>query len=244
MSCGYRRSDVSYRCIQNEQAFAQTSPSEVVRNDLQKWIERNIHFFKDSHGTARLFLRRDTVRFVLVPSSIPVREEITALIAELSKAAGVSYEGTSVDVNLAIVVDSPVNLGDKPNPALWKRVGLSEEMYRIIEESGSWASGCAGYSFGNANTGQVGLSIVFVDSKLDVPTMKDCLIDGVLRAYGVRSNRKFAVRSEEDGYYQFVALVKALRRCEQSIGIESLIALKESEQKSKYTDCAVDLLSK
>jgi hypothetical protein len=230
--------------VQSEQAFAQTSPtSEVFRNEFQKWIERDLHFFTDSRGTARLFLRRDTVRFALVPSSIPMKEEVTGLIAELSKAAGVAYEETSTDVNFAIVVDSPINVGDKINPALWKRVGLSEEMYTIISETGSWASGCGWYSFGDANTGQVGLSIVLADSKLDIPAIRDCLIDGVLKAFGTRANRKLVLRSE-DGYYQFVTLVRALRRCEQSIGVDRLVALKESEQKSKYAECAADLLSR
>jgi hypothetical protein len=230
--------------IQSEQAFAQTSPnSEVFRTNLQKWVEPDLHFFKDSRGTARLFLRRETVRFALVPSSIPMREELTGLVAELSKATGVAYEETSTDVNLAIVVDSPINIGDKINPAVWKRVGLSDEMYSIVEETGNWASGCGSYSFGNANTGQVGLSIVLVDSKLDVPLMRDCLIDGVLKAFGPRANRKIPLRSE-DGYYQFVALARALRRCEQSIGFDRLIALNESEQKSKYAECAADLLSR
>jgi hypothetical protein len=142
-----------------------------------------------------------------------------------------------------IVVDSPINVGNKINPALWKRVGLSEEMYSIVEETGNWASGCGSYSFRNDNTGQIGLSTVFADSKLDTPKMRDCLIDGVLKAFGPRAGRKLALISD-DGYFQFVALVRALRRCEQSIGIDRLVALKESEQKSKYTDCAVDLLSK
>ena len=231
-------------CVQSEQAFAQASPaSEVFRNNLQKWIERDLHFFKDKRGTTRLFLRRETVRFALVPSDIPMREEVTGLVAELSKAAGVAYEETSTDVNLAIVVASPINVGDKIDPTLWKRVGLSEEMYTIISETGNWASGCGWYSFGNANTGQVGLSIVLADSKLDVPLMRDCLIDGVLKAFGPRANRKFLIRSE-DGYYQFVTLVRALGRCEQSIGVDHLVALKESEQKSKYTECAADLLSR
>lgn len=231
-------------CIQGERAFAQTNPSsEVFRSNLQKWIERDLYFFKDSHGTARLFLRRDTVRFAIVPSSSPMREEVTGLVAELSKAAGIAYEETSTDVNFAIVVDSPINVGDKINPALWKRVGLSEEMYTIASEKGSWASGCGWYSFGNANTGQVGLSIVLADSKLDVPTIRDCLIDGVLKAFGTRANRKLVLRSE-DGYYQFVPLVRALRRCEQSIGVDRLIALTETEQKSKYAGCAADLLNR
>jgi len=232
-------------CIQNEQAFAQTSPtSEVFRNNLQKWIERDLHFFTDSRGTARLFLRRDTVRFALVPGSIPMKEEITGVIAELSKAAGVAYEETSTDVNLVIVVDSPINVGDKLNPALWKRAGLPEEMYSIVEEKGSWASGCAVYSFSDTNTGQVGLSIIVADSKLDAPKMRDCLIDGVLKAFGPRADRKSILISEDGYYYQFVTLVRALRRCEQSIGVDRLITLKESEQKPKYAECAADLLSR
>src|ERR1700743_1188775 len=85
-------------CIQSQQAFAQTSPSsDVFRNNLQKWVERDLHFFKDSRGAARLFLRRETVRFALVPGSMPMREEITGLVAELSKAAGVAYEQTSTE---------------------------------------------------------------------------------------------------------------------------------------------------
>lgn len=73
--------------------------------------------------------------------------------------------------------------------------------------------------------------------------MRDCLIDGVLKAFGARADRK-SILISEDGYYQFVPLVRALARCEQSIGVDRLVALKESEQKSKYAECAADFLSK
>jgi len=115
-------------------------------------------------------------------------------------------------------------------------------MYKIVSESGEWSTGRGVYSFGNAQTGQVGLSIVFADSKLDTQNMTDCVVEGTLRAFGVRSNRKLIIRSE-DGYLQFVAVVAALRECERSLGVDYLTSLSEDAQKSKYVECAAGLVS-
>ena len=228
---------------QAEERVAQDNASRPngIRR-LQTWIERDLYFFRDPAGKARLFLRRQPVNVGLAGLPGTLKDEVGALLADLSKAAGVTYQQTSADVNLAIVVDSPIQVADKPNPALWKRVGLNDEMYKIVSEAGPWTSGCGVYSFGNAQTGQVGLSIVFVDSKLDAQTMTDCVIEGTLRAFGVRSNRKLVTRSE-DGYLQFVAVVAALRECERALGADSLTSLSESEQKSRYSECAARLVS-
>ncbi|MEH2533016.1 hypothetical protein V1277_000600 [Bradyrhizobium sp. AZCC 1588] len=212
-------------------------------NGLQKWIERDLYFFRDPRGNAKLFLRREPVNVGLVGLTGTLKNEVSALIEDLSKAAGVAHQQTSANVNLAIVVDTPISVGDKPNPALWKRVGLDDQMYKIVSEAGPWASGCGVYSFGNAQTGQVGLSIVFADSKLDVQTMTDCVIDGTLRAFGVRSNRKLILRSD-DGYLQFVAVVGALRECERSLGVDRMVSLTEGEQKSRYAKCAAGLVKR
>ena len=217
--------------VQTHECIAQDSAS------LKTWIERDLYFFRDPMGKARLFLRRQPVNVALVGLSNKLKDEVSILIADLSKAAEVTHQQTSADVNLAIVVDTPIHIGDKPNPALWKRVGLDDEMYKIVSESGPWTSGCGVYSFGKAQTGQVGLSIVFADSKLDAQNMTDCVIDGTLRAFGVRSNRKLVIRSD-DGYLQFVAVVAALRECERALGVDQLIILSEDEQRSRYAECA------
>jgi hypothetical protein len=209
---------------------------------LRAWIERDLYFFRNPAGKVKLFLRRGPVNVGLMGLPSALKNEVSTLIADLSKAAGVTHQQTSTDVNLAIVVDSPIHVGDKPNPVLWKRVGLDDKMYNIVAESGKWTSGCSVYSFGNAETGQVGLSIVFVDSKLDTQATTDCAVEGTLRAFGVRSNRKLVIRSE-DGYLQFVAVVAALRECERSLGVDHLTSLSEDEQKSRYAECAAGLVS-
>jgi hypothetical protein len=210
---------------------------------LQKWIAQQMYFLADSRGVPRLFLRREAVKAGIISGSLPIKNEVVTLIASLSRAAGVPYELTLHNVNFAIVVDSPINDGDKPNPRLWKRVGLSEDMYNIVSEEGSWASGCGIYSFTNTTNGEVSLSITFADSKLEPAQIKDCVIEGTIRAFGLRLGRKVIMRSD-DGYFQFVTLAKALGACERTIGIERLAAMNENEQKSKYVACAADLLKK
>jgi hypothetical protein len=238
---------ISLHCSFGTQAEGQpprqdtTDSVHVERAIFGKWVAENLYFFPDSRGRTNLFLRRQPVKAAILPASLQIKDEVSHLIAALSTAAGVSYELTSSDVNLAIVVDTPINKGDKPNPELWRRVGLSEEMYTIASEQGSWASGCGTYSFGNKETGQVGLSITFADSKLEPARIRDCVIDGTVRAFGLRSNRK-SVLTADDGYFQFVALAKALTACEQKIGIERLVSMSEDAQRSKYSECASDLL--
>jgi hypothetical protein len=218
--------------------------SRAAKEILQEWIAQDMHFFVDRQGAAKLFLRRQPVKAALSLGSLPVKDEVVYLIDRLSRAAGVPYELTSREVNLAIVVDSPINEGDKPNPELWKRMGLSEAMYNIVSsEPGKWASGCGIYSFGNAANGEVGLSITVADSKLEPARLKDCVIDGTIRAFGLRSQRKLVLRSD-DGYLQFVDLARAMSACERLIGSERLASMKENEQKSQYLECASDFLEK
>jgi hypothetical protein len=220
-----------------------SSFTRIAREILQKWIAQDMHFFVDSNGASRLFLRRQPVRAAIALGAQPIKEEVNYLIARLSNAAGVPYEFTSSDVNIAIIVDTPINDGDKPNPLLWKRVGLSEARYKIVSEAGSWASGCGIYSFNNSQNGEVGLSITFADSKLEPARIKDCVIEGTIRAFGLRSHRKSTLLSD-DGYIQFVALAKALSACERGIGVELLARMNESEQKLKYVECASELIEK
>jgi hypothetical protein len=224
-----------------EERVVQNAPLQNGNRKVQSWIERDLYFFRDPAGKARLFLRRQPVNVGMIGLPGTLKDEVSALLADLSKAAGVAHQQTFDDVNLAIVVDSPIHVADKPSPTLWKRVGLDDEMYRIVTEAGPWTSGCGVYSFGNAQTGQVGLSILFVDSKLDDQAMTDCVIDGTLRAFGIRSNRKTIMRSE-DGYMQYIAVVAALRDCEQTLSADRLASLSEGEQKSRYSECAADLV--
>jgi hypothetical protein len=131
------------------------------------------------------------VRVAIYPQLPSIADEVRFLIDRLSNAVGVSFEMTSRNVNLAIVVDTPINEGDKPNPVLWKRVGLSEKMYDIVSESGSWDTGCGLYSF-SSEDGQVGLSITFADSKLEPGQLRNCLIEGAIRSFGLRARKKGA----------------------------------------------------
>ncbi|WP_156434609.1 hypothetical protein [Bradyrhizobium lablabi] len=220
---------------------APEAPGGEVRA-LQRWFENDLHFFIDGRGSAKLFLRRQPVKAAILADPFPIKNEVTYLIAKLSDAAGVSHEITMRDVNLAIVVDSPINDGDKPDARLWRKVGLSEGMYQIVSAQGNWASGCGIYSFANKD-GQVSLSIVFADSKLGSAQVKDCVIEGVIRGFGLRESRKLVMRAD-DGYIQYITLAKAFTACEKKIGIERLFAMGEAEQRSKYIECVSEFLSR
>ena len=226
------------------------SPSErgaevhnIANDNLRKWIESDLHFFPNERGIPKLFLRRQSVKVGIPADPFPIKDEVSHLIAGLSDAVGVSYEISKRDVNLAIVVDSPISDGDKPDAGLWKRVGLSQSMYEIVSGQAEWSSGCGIYSFTKKGGGEVPLSIVFADSKLKPAQIRDCVIEGVIRAFGLRVHRTQVLRAD-DGYLQYIALAKALSVCEKKIGIEHLLSMSESDQRSNYSECASEILDK
>ena len=159
----------------------ETETDSIAKDNLRKWIEFDLHFMPNEQGISKLLFRRQTVKVGMPADPFPIRDEISDLIAKLSDAVGVSHEMTKRDVNLAIVVDSPINEGDKPDMGLWKRVGLSQKMYEIVSAQSKWASGCGIYSFGIRGGGEVPLSIVFADSKLEPAQVRSCVIEGVIR---------------------------------------------------------------
>jgi len=87
------------------------------------------------------------------------------------------------------------------------------------------------------------LSIVFADSNLEPAQVRNCVIEGVIRAFGLRTHRTQILRTD-DGYLQYVALTKALSICEKRIGIERLLAMSESDQRATYAGCAAEVLDK
>jgi hypothetical protein len=215
----------------------------VANDNLRKWIENDLHFFPNERGIPKLFLRRQPVRVGIPADPFPIKDEVGNLIARLSDAVGISYEISMRDVNLAIVVDSPISDGDKPDVGLWKRIGLSQSMYEIVSGQAKWSSGCGIYSFTNKGGGEVPLSIVFADSKLKPAQIRDCVIEGVLRAFGLRVHRTQILRAD-DGYLQYVTLAKALSVCEKKVGIEHLLSMSESDQRSSYSECASEIMEK
>lgn len=223
--------------------MAQVDVGSDANDVLRKWIESDLHFFPDERGVPKLVLRRQAVKVGIMADPFPFMDEVSRLIGRLSDAVGVTFEMSKRDVNLAIVVDSPVNDGDKPDPGLWRRVGLSQSMYEIVAAEARWASGCGTYTFSNRRGGEVPLSIVFADRKLEAAQIRNCVIEGVIRAFGLRAHRTRVLRAE-DGYLQCIALAKALSSCEKKIGMERLSSLSESDQKSTYAGCAAEFLDK
>src|SRR5438477_6685507 len=116
-------------------------------------------------------------------------------------------------------------------------------MYEIVAAEARWASGCGLYTFANRRGGEVPLSIVFADSKLEPAQIRSCVIEGVIRAFGLRAHRKLILRAD-DGYFQYIDLAKALSLCEKKIGIERLLSMSENDQKSNYAECAAKVMDK
>jgi hypothetical protein len=106
-----------------------------------------------------------------------------------------------------------------------------------------WSSGCGIYSFAVRGGGEVPLSIVFADSKLEPGQVRNCIIEGVIRAFGLRARRTLILRAD-GGYIQYIALAKALNACEKRSGIDSLLAMNESDQRASYAGCAAESLDK
>ena len=140
-------------------------------------------------------------------------------------------------------MQSPINDGDKPEIGLWKRGGLSQKMYEIVSAQANGSSGCGIYSFAVRGGSEVPLSIVFADSKLEAAQVRSCVIEGVIRAFGLRAHRTQVLRAD-DGYLQYVALAKALSVCEKRIGIDRLLAMSEHDQRISYAGCASIFLDK
>lgn len=217
------------------------SVPRVANDDLQKWIGGNLHFFPNEAGIPKLFLRRQPVRVGILANPDVSRDEILRPVARLSNAVGVQYEISKSDVNLVIVVQPQINDGDKPEIGLWKRAGLSQKMYEIVAAQAKWDSGCGIYSFGVKGGGEVPLSIVFADSRLEPAQVNSCITEGVIRAFGLRAHRTQILRSD-DGYLQYVALARALSICERKLGVDRILSMNESDQRASYAGCAADLL--
>jgi hypothetical protein len=216
---------------------------------LRDWVEDQIYFFKDSKDSSRLFTRRTDVRAGVHLDDVGIQGEVKEVIALLSTASGLSHEFTRLNTNLIAVVGSPINLGDRPNPEfLRRRIGLPESGISIITQSTGWAEGCGIYSFTGSvesgTEGQVSLSLALADSRLPPEKIKDCLIDGIIRAFGMRAHSRTVLRSR-DGYLQYAVLLAALRTCDQSLDkSDETNGTDEPKLRERYRTCAMEQLAK
>lgn len=216
---------------------AASHASDEFDTVLSDWIGNQLYFFSDSAGRSKLFIRREPVR-VAFHSEVPeVENNVRLAIRLLSLAAGVELEFTTKNPNLIAFVSSPIADGDKPNRDFLKRIGLPSNAIDIVKDQTGWSSGCGIYSFGQAE-GKVSLSLVLAEKRLAHSNVVDCMTDGVIRAFGLRTASRTVLRYQ-DGYYQYLLLAAALRSCDVSLGKHDGVADRE-ELKKKYVDCSVE----
>lgn len=229
-------------------AFAQVAttqtqaakPSGATNSSLRAWIENDLTIFEDRNKTLKLFLRRAPVRFVLLPNHHPVADEAFQLAGTLAKGAGLSHEATTRDPNLVVIIDTPVNDGDKPNRVLWRNYGLPDDALKIVSERGGWSSGCGNYSFRDAD-GNISMSIILADSTFSEGVIRACVVEGIIASFGLRQGHKSMIRIE-DGYLQYVLLVRALRTCDSKPEFQS--SQEKDELKTRYTNCVLDYFAR
>lgn len=227
-----------------------TSASDSAQQDLKAlltpWVEKQIHFFTDSTGEQRLFVRRQPVRGKVYSTVVGLEGDIQSLIGLFSRFAGLNFEETNINPNIMAVVGSPINSGDTPNRDFLRRLGLPESAIELIAHSTGWSSGCGIYSFtGNSATdtdGQVTLSLALADARLPPEKIMDCMTEGIIRSFGMRANAATVIR-RQDGFFQYLNLVAALRICDQKIGSNSAPKIEPRLLKQKYLDCSVEYLS-
>lgn len=221
----------SSNAAQNNNNFSDT---------LRGWISKDIYFFKDRKHLPRLFIRRDPVR-AFIYSDVPTApEHVERAISHFADFSGVSFNITSTNPNLIAVITSPISEGNKPNQQLFRRLGLPDTAYDIVGETGGWSSGCGIYTFSGPD-GQAALSLIFAESKLPAPKLEDCLIEGVIRAFGLRTSASNTIRSA-DGYLYYLTLAKMLAACDRSID-RSRDNLDQSAVEKNYIDCVAGFLT-
>jgi len=232
------------------EAFAQVAtpqtqaakPSGATNSSLKAWIENDLTIFEDRKKAFKLFFRRTPVRFALLPNHHPVADEAFQLAGTLAKGAGLSHEATTRDPNLVVIIDTPVNEGDKPNRELWRKYGLPDDALKIVSERGGWSSGCGNYSFRDAD-GNISMSVVLADSTFSEAVIRACVVEGTIASFGLRQGHKSMIRIE-DGYLQYVLLVRALRTCDSKPEFQSSQSKEKDELKNRYTNCVLDYFAR
>jgi len=78
------------------------------------------------------------------------------------------------------------------------------------------------------------------DKNLSAGDLKDCVTDGIIRAFGFRTKRTSTVRSV-DGYLQYLVLAKALRRCDGEVRERPS---DDASLRSTYTQCSKEIIKR
>lgn len=226
-------------------AFAKSSYAENYEQQLALWIERQIHFFPDSNGGLKLFVRRAPIRAFVYSEKADQQDRAKQILGLFSKAAILSHEFTKVNPNIIAIVSSPIHDGEKPNRDLLQRIGLPEGAIEVLMRSSNWTNGCGIYSFtgdpSNRTDGEVTLSLVLADSRLQPTKISECVTEGIIRAFGMRVTLGNAL-NVDDGYFQYLLLASALRACDSKIVASSFPKGDNKSLKQAYINCAVEHL--
>ncbi len=208
---------------------------------LESWISANLHFFSDVKGNSRLFVRRDPVRAFIHSEIDRARETLEDSIGLFAKFSDLPLEFTQVNPNIIALVTSPINDGAKPNAQLFRRLGLPDSALRIAGESASWATGCGIYTFAGEQA-QAALTLIFAEKHLPEKTLSNCLTEGVIQAFGLRTKATSLI-DLPDGYLHYLLMAKALRHCDRQIDGKMNMADRPALGR-KYLECAVERLLK
>jgi hypothetical protein len=208
---------------------------------LRQWIRNDLYSFSDAKGKSRLFVRRDPVR-AFIYSDVPLAKDILSEnISVFSEYSNLAVDFTNVNPNLIAVVTSPINDGDKPNWQIFRRLGMPDTALTVVGASASWASGCGMYTFAGEQ-GQPALSLIFAEKSLPESSLRDCLVEGTIHAFGMRVAATTSVRSS-DGYLYYLQLARALQVCDARLD-STRAELDRAMLENKYLDCAVEQLKR
>jgi hypothetical protein len=206
---------------------------------LNAWIDDDLHFLWDVNNRPKLAIRRKGIRAHIYSEIPSVADDIRLAVGLFSQAAGVPFEFTSLDPNMIAIVTTPINEGSKPNRALLRRLNFPDSAVDQVVAGSDWSTGCGLFAFGDAQ-GEIALSLAVADKNLSAGNLRDCISDGVVRAFGLRTKRTSVVRSA-DGYFQYLLLTKALRHCDGEIRDRySEIAT----LKAAHSRCALEFMKK
>jgi hypothetical protein len=204
---------------------------------LRQWIGKELSFLRTPKNDVRLFVRREGVR-AFVHSELPAATKLVrSALSHFSSAAGLSLEFSNTNPNFIAVVTSSINGGDKPNPDLFRRLGMPPSALQIASDSSGWKDGCGIYTFAATENAQVALSLAFAEKSLSEQRMSDCLTEGVIRAFGAHVNAPNIIHSL-DGYFQYLLLVKTLKQCDRTINTGAPSSDRSGLER-RYLDCAV-----
>jgi hypothetical protein len=209
---------------------------------LREWIEDDLHFLSDSNNNPKLAIRREPVRAHVYSEDRSADEDMRLALTLLSQASELKIEFTSVNPNSLAIVTSPINDGDKPNRALLKRLGLPDGAIDIVSSTGGWASGCGMYAFGD-QFGNILMTLAFGDKHLPSDKLKDCVTEGILRGFGLRTKRSSTIRAA-DGYFHYLLLIKAVRFCDKELVLATEGRGNITALRRRYTDCASEFIKK